>query len=149
MGHLRKSAMRARGAILLTAALFLSVLCGCSEFESESISFKVIATTDGTQFFTAYYVLDAKNPRYAATIIPMGTLCYSETEIGDEFDEIQITAERKQQTQSLSIIIYKDDKEVKQTTLGTNTTINTLTLTYQYGEEKSDTSSSSSSSSSN
>ncbi len=147
MSHLKISAMRVRWAMLIAAALCLSVLCGCSEFESESISFKVIATTDGTTGFTAYYIIDARDPRITSPALSMGSLVFSETEINNEFDQIQITATRQNLTQTLSIIIYKDDEEVKQTTLETNNSAYTLTLTYEYGEEKSDDTSSSSSSS--
>ncbi len=136
--------MRTRWAMLFAAALCLSALCGCSELDSESISFKVIST--GT--YTAYYVVDAKDARPAALAINMGTLYSSETNVGRDFDSVEITATRNASTNTLSIIVYKDDTKVKETTLDTNTTVNTVTLEYKYGEEKSDSSSSSSSSSS-
>ena len=137
--------MRMRWAICLAAVLFMPAPWGCSDLENDTISFKIISTGS----YTAYYVVDAKDARPAALAINMGTLFSSETEVGDDFDSVQITATRTASTNTLSIIVYKDDTKVKETTLDTNTTVNTVTLEYEYGEEKSDSSSSSSSSSSN
>lgn len=133
--------MRMLRAICLAAVLCLPALWGCSDLESDTISFKIISTGS----YTAYYVVDAKDARPAALAINMGTLFSSETDVGNDFDSVQITATRNASTNTLSIIVYKDDTKVKETTLDTNTTVNTVTLEYKYGEEKTDSSSSSSS----
>jgi hypothetical protein len=128
---MKKSLLKTLAISIAIAASI--ILPSCDATPDEPVDFKVISSDPA---FTGYYIVDGEEIKGFDTPQSTGSIYYIDKTVNN-IKSLEISASRADNTYSLEIRVYRDDKKVKSASLTTGSSTNTLELYYEFGEEES------------